>query len=282
MGPDKIIVAVAPVSHVGKVLPEETKNPLTATQVAEESIRAWNAGASLVHLHVRDETGEQVSDLSVFEKTIDLIREKSDIILQGSTGGVSTLSLEERCVCLNEPRVEMASLNMGSVNFGESVYINTIPDITYWAERMRGSRIVPELEVFNPSMIESSYELAAEGVLEEPLHFNFALGFHSSLQADPRHIAYLSSMLTGDAVWGFLHEGMRDFTVLTAALGLGAGVLRVGYEDGPFYGNGIPARSNAELVEQLVALIRLAGKEIATPKEARAILGLVDSRNGNT
>lgn len=276
MGIDRntVIVSVAPVCHVGGHLPAESRNPLTAEEVAAETIRCWNAGASMVHLHVRDEQGTQVSDLEVFGRTIDSIREKSDIILQGSTGGLTTLSLEERCVSLNDPRIEMASLNMGSVNFGEQVYINTIPDIRYWAHRMNETDVVPELEVFNPSMVESAYELLDEGVLSQPLHFNFTLGFPSSLSADPRHISYLASLLPPDDPWGFLHEGMTDFRSITAALGLGAQILRVGFEDGGYIRPDRPATHNAELVEHLVQLVIHAGKRVATPQEAREILEL--------
>jgi 3-keto-5-aminohexanoate cleavage enzyme len=168
----------------------------------------------------------------------------------------------------------MASLNMGSVNFGEDVYINTLPDIRYWAARMREAKAVPELEVFNPSMIESAYALRDEGVLVDPLRFNIALGFPSSLSAAPRHLTYLSGMLERDTAWGFLHEGMTDFRVLTAALGLGAQVLRVGFEDGGYIRPDRPARTNAELVEHLVTLIRASGKDVASPAEAREILGV--------
>lgn len=274
MGIDQntVIISVAPVCHIGSHLPSESENPLTAEEVSEETIRCWNAGASMVHLHVRDEEGNQVSDRGVFECTLDRIRETSDIILQGSTGGLTTLTLEERCVALDDPRIEMASLNMGSVNFGESVYINTIPDIRYWAGRMKETGVAPELEVFNPSMVESAYELRDEGVLADPLHFNFTLGFPSSLSADPRHITYLASMLRPDTPWGFLHEGMTSFRTIAAALGMGAQILRVGFEDGGYIYPEKPAKNNAELVEHLAKLVVHAGKRIASPQEARRIL----------
>ena len=117
----KIVVTVAPVCHVGKPVPEGSKNPLTPEEIAADVVACAEAGASMVHLHVRDLTGEQTFDMTQFSRTLDLIRQKSDIVIQGSTGGLSTLSLEDRSVCLSEPRVEVASLNMGSVNFGESV-----------------------------------------------------------------------------------------------------------------------------------------------------------------
>ena len=274
MSNSKVVVAVAPVCHTNKAVPEGSHNPLSARDVAEETVRCWNAGAAMVHLHVRDDDGEQVSDLSTFAATLDLIRAESDIIIQGSTGGVSELTLDERCVCLNEPRVEMASLNMGSVNFGRSVYINTIEDIEYWAKRIRESGARPELEVFNPSMVESALELRDQGILADPLHFNFALGFPSSLSATPGNIHYLVSMLEPGQHWGLVHEGMTNFTMLTAATGMGATVVRVGFEDGAMLTDGEPAPSNADLVERLVSIVRLSGREIATPAEARALLGL--------
>jgi len=118
-------------------IPAECNNPLSPDEIAEDVTNYAKAGAGMVHLHVRDQIGEQTFDLSVFRKTLDRIISKSDIIIQDSTGGISTLSLEERCVCLDESRVEVASLNMGSVNFGETVYINTLPDIRFWARKMK-------------------------------------------------------------------------------------------------------------------------------------------------
>ncbi|MEE1316202.1 MAG: 3-keto-5-aminohexanoate cleavage protein, partial [Prevotella sp.] len=119
----KIIVTVAPVCHVGKEIPAECKNPLTPEEITEDVLNCYKAGACQVHLHTRDLKGNPTFELDVFQQTINMIREKTDMIIQGSTGGLSTLSLEERCVSLNVPEVEVASLNMGSVNFAETVYI---------------------------------------------------------------------------------------------------------------------------------------------------------------
>ena len=141
----KIIVAVAP---VGREVAPPSINPLTPEDVAQEVIECARVGASMVHLHVRNSQGEQTEDITDFCKTLDLIRGSSDIIIQGSTGGLTTLTLEERCVSVTDPRVEVASLNMGSVNFGEDVYINRVPDIRYWAGRMAENKVVPELEIF--------------------------------------------------------------------------------------------------------------------------------------
>ena len=127
----KVLLTVAPVCHEKENPPKGVKVPYTPEEVAKEVLECARMGTGMVHLHVRDEKGKQIADLSHFSRTIDLIREESDIVIQGSTGGYAKLSLEERCVALNDPRVEVASLNMGSSNLGEDVYINTLPDIRY-------------------------------------------------------------------------------------------------------------------------------------------------------
>ena len=235
----------------------------------------------MVHLHTRDENGEQTFDLSVFSKTLDLISAKTDIVIQGSTGGVSDLTLEERCVCLEEPRVEVASLNMGSVNFGDAVYINTLPDIRFWAKRMKEKKVVPELENFDLSMVETCSRLAHEGVLERPLHYNFCLGpgMASNLSANVRNLGYMQSLIEPGSRWGFTHDGMKDLSMLLYAVSMGASVIRVGFEDSFYSAPGKPAPTNAVLVENLVMLIRRMGIEPATPVEARAILGIDKLRN---
>ena len=190
----KIIITVAPVCHVGKVIPEGCKNPLTPEEITEDVINCYKAGACEVHLHTRDLKGEQTFELDVFRDTIHRIHEQSDMIIQGSTGGLSTLTLAERCVCLDVPEVEVASLNMGSVNFGETVYINTLPDIRYWAQRLKETDTIPEMELFDLSMVETCSRLADEGVLERPLHYNFCVGpgNSSNLAATGRNLLHVS------------------------------------------------------------------------------------------
>jgi 3-keto-5-aminohexanoate cleavage enzyme len=272
--PRKVIVAVAP---VGRSVQPPAVNPLSPEEVASQVVDCSNAGAAMVHLHVRDKDGKQTEDLTLFSKTLDLIKRKSDIIIQGSTGGLSTLSLEERCVSLNDPRVEVASLNMGSVNFGEEVYGNRLPDIRYWARRMEESRVVPELEVFEVGMMPAVRELIREGALKPPYHFNFCLGFHWALPSDPRSLFFLASMLNGNESWGMVHDGMVDLSLLATALGMGATIVRVGFEDSIFYAPGKAAKTNPELVEKLVSLVRQIGFEVASPAEARVLLRTLKS-----
>jgi len=272
----KIVVTVAPVCHVGKEIPAGCFNPLTPEEIADETAACTEAGASQVHLHTRDLTGEQTFDLTVFSRTLDLIRQKSDIVIQGSTGGLSTLTLEERCVCLDEPRVEVASLNMGSVNFGESVYINTLPEIRYWAGRMKKAKVVPEMEIFDLSMVETCSKLADEGALERPMHYNFCLGTGtaSNLLDIPRNLWYMVSLKEPGAHWGLNNDQMQSLSMLACAISMGASVVRVGFEDSFYYAPGKLAPTNAVLVEKVVELIRAMGHEPATPAEARQIFGI--------
>jgi 3-keto-5-aminohexanoate cleavage enzyme len=269
--PRKIIIAVAP---VGRSVEPPAINPLTPRQVADEVIRCTRAGASMVHLHVRDTKGVQTEDLSAYSETLDRIRKSSDIVIQGSTGGLTTLTLEQRCVALNDPRTEVASLNMGSVNFGEDVYINRLPDIRYWAKRMRQTKTVPEMEIFDSGMLPTARTLVAEGAIKPPYSICFALGFHWTLAPDPKSLFFMTSMMKDPVPWGVVHDGMKDFKLLATAIGLGASLVRVGFEDSTFWAPGRAASRNAELVKNLAELVRLLGHEVATPTEARHILGI--------
>ena len=269
----KIILAVAPVAHMEKEIPAGVVNPVDPEMLAAEVIECQKAGASLVHLHVRDTSGRIVGDLGTFSHTIDLIRQGSDIIIQGSTGGVSDLSLDARSVAVEEPRVQMASLNMGTTNFNEGIYVNTFSDIRYWAGKMKKYGVVPELEVFDTSMIDTCLMLKEEGVLQEPLHFNFSVGFKGCIAARSENLFILKNLLPPGSSWSILHEGMSDFSMLASALAFGATGIRVGYEDGFSYQPG-KYMKNSELVAKASELIRYFGFEPATAEEAREMLGI--------
>lgn len=266
-----ILVSVAP---VGGQVAAPARNPLTPDAIADDVAAAARAGAAMVHLHVRDAEGRPTDDLAVFSETITLIRERCDIIVQGSTGGVGTLSREARCVSLNDDRVEVASLNMGSANVGETVYVNTLEDIRFWANRIRERRIVPELEIFEGGMLSNIPRLLTEGVLTSPFHVNFCLGFDGPLPADPLNLVFLKLILPTELRWGVIHDGMRDFQLLATAIGLGASLIRVGFEDSEYSAPDGIAPTNAELVANVVALIQQLGCRAATPDEARQILSI--------
>jgi 3-keto-5-aminohexanoate cleavage enzyme len=268
----KIIVAVAP---VGKEIEVPSVNPLLPEDVAREVVACTKAGASMVHMHVRDKEGAQTEDQTDFSATLDLIRQSSDIIIQGSSGGLSDLTLEQRCVALNDARVEVASLNMGSINFGEDVYINRMPDIRYWARRMEETRVVPELEIFAAGMLPAYMKLVEEKVIQPPYSIGFCLGVEWALPANAETLFFMKTMLPEKKVpWGVIHAGMNDFALLATAIGMGASFVRVGFEDSPFFAPGKAARSNAELVERIVSLIHQTGYEVTSCKEAREMLGV--------
>ena len=267
-----IILAVAPVAHD---LPKGCDCPVTAKGIAGDVIACAKAGASMVHLHVRDHEGYLSEDLSVYDETLKLIRAESDIVIQGSTGGASTLTREQRCVAVRHPDTEVASLNIGSTNFDDDVYINTILDIRYWANRMLEENVVPEMEVFDLSMIGTARRLVQEGYVKKPI-MSLAVGFENSLEAKAHHIDLMFTEMrtVPDAVIGFVQHKMTDFNLFRYALLNGADVVRVGFEDGHTRKDSSLATTNAQLVEDAVSVIHEMGFEIATPDEVRERFGI--------
>ncbi len=273
---NKVLVTVAPVCHVGKTVPAGSHNPLSPEDITRDVLACAKAGASQVHLHTRDLQGNPTFDLTVFQQTCDMIRRESDIIIQSSTGGLSSLSLEERCVCLNVPSVQVASLNMGSVNFAETVYVNTLPEIRYWAERIDKAQAVPEMELFDLSHVETCTRLADEGVLRRPMHYNFCLGpgASSNLSANTKVLECLLALSEEGSTWGLNHDSMPDLNFLITAVKMGANAIRVGFEDSFYYAPGKNAATNAELVGRLVELLHRNNFEVANVEEAKAMLGV--------
>lgn len=249
-------------------------NPLTPRQIAEDTIACVRAGASLVHLHVRDEQGRLVEDTSVFRTTIDMIRRETDVIIQGSTGGMSDLSAADRCTALQVEGVEMASLNLGSSNFGDGVYVNSPADIRYWAQEMKKRRIKPELQVFEPGMVETALQLQKEGLLDDPLLFSFSLGFPGAISATAKSCLFLSELIPCSAIWSVVHHEMNDFSLLAAALAMGASAIRVGFEDSLSLGGGQMAKSNLEIVSRIAQLVKDLGYRVMDASETRRMLGL--------
>lgn len=282
----KVIIEVAPVSSHG---PSIAGNPLSPEDIAADVYASAQAGASFAHLHVRDREGKPTEDLTEFSRTLELIRKKSDIIIEGSTGsrvresvdivpasasGAAELSLDERCVAIKDHRVEVATLNMGSMNFGEGIFINSFSDIRYWATKMSQANVRPELIIFDSGMINNAKLLAEEGYLIPPFLFNFTLGIKGAIPANVNSLHFLASLLPPRSVWGCVHTEMSDLSLLATAIGMGANLVRVGFEDSAFYAPGKAAKNNAELVGKVAEIVRLMGLETATPAEARQILGM--------
>lgn len=268
---DKLLVTVAPniPPYMAKDIPGLDLSPEC---IADEVVRAYNAGANIVHLHVWDAKGQPTTELSAFTRTVRLIRERCDIIIEGSTGGVNELSAAERSVSL-QTDVEMASLNPGSVNYDKGVYVNSPDDIAYWAQEMHRRRIKPDIAIFEVGMVANSLALVEKGWIEPPLLFSFVLGQQGAMPATPKNLLFLSETIPPNSFWGAVGHGGYDLQMSALAMNMG-GHARAGFEDNPYYRPGELAKSNAQLIERLVRLAREVGREIATPGEAREMLGL--------
>jgi 3-keto-5-aminohexanoate cleavage enzyme len=270
---DKLLLMVAPSIPAG-VASQIPGLDLTPEGISQEVIRACNAGACIAHLHVWDEHGLPTSDLSAFRRTIKLIREGCDIIIEGSTGGTHSTSVEGRSVAL-QTDVEMATLNTGTVNWDNDVYRNSPDDITYWAQEMQRRNIKPDLAAFEVGMIANSLELVARGWVHPPLFYTFILGQQGVMPASPKNLLFLSENLPQDSLWCAAGHGGHDLEVTSWAITMG-GQARIGFEDNPYYRPGELAKSNAQLIERAVRLGEEVGRCVATPAEARRMLGLAD------
>ena len=261
---EKVAIAIAPVSGAStRVYPHD---------VARDVLRCVDFGASIVHLHVRDLTGNLTKDVTQFERTIHEIRHKSDLIIQASTGGVSAMSIEDRCAPLYCTGVEMASLNVGSVNLGDAVYSNPRKDVEYCSREIVSLDITPEFEIFEIGMINNVLLLGETIPFKTPLLFNFVLGYPGSVPATVESMIALRQLIPKGALWAVTHFDRRDFSLLGAAVGLGAKVVRLGFEYSNFLDANTTAESNAALVEKLARLIRSMDRKVATPDETRKML----------
>jgi len=246
--------------------------PLTAQEVADEAARCREAGAAVVHLHVRTDAGDNTQASERFAEVTDAIRRKCDCIIQPSTGGAVGMSVDERAGPL-ATRPEMATLNCGSINFGDDVFSNSRPVIRQLAARLRAAGCMPELECYEIGHVEEALSLAAEGAIARPLHFQFVLGVRGAIPAREEVLRWMQSMLPLDATWGVAAVGRAQQPMTELAIRLG-GNARVGLEDNIYLDRGVLAEGSAPLVLRAAAYARSVGREPADPSQARAMLGL--------
>ncbi|MFI5005025.1 MAG: 3-keto-5-aminohexanoate cleavage protein [Solirubrobacterales bacterium] len=250
--------------------------PLTVEEIVEAAVESWRAGAAIIHLHARDETGTPIQDVAIYRTLIERIREREcEAILNLSTGSAGgRASIEERLACI-ELAPEMATLDCGSVNLGDDwVFCN--PYSTFLrpaAERMRELRIAVEIETFDSGMIRNGLRLMREGLLPGPGFWQLCLGVPGGAAPDLQTIGYLLSRLPEGAIWSTLGIGRHQLEVNVLSL-LYGGHVRTGLEDNVYYRRGELARSNAQLVERIVRLADQFGRPVATPDEARRLLGV--------
>lgn len=274
----KVIITVAPTGSI----PDRGDNPnipYTAQEVAAETVRAYEAGASVVHLHARDaQTGKPTSELEVFRSYLDEIRAACPIVTQITTGGGATtlgLSVEDRLRPVLELLPDSASLNAGSMNFGRALFPNTPDTIELYARRMKEAGVMPEFEAYDLSMINNvEYWVRRQGLLEPPYQFSFVMGVIGGIPATPKNLLAMREALDPTYRWQAIGIGRHQFTMGALGAMLGGG-LRVGFEDNVYLSKGVLAKSNAELVEKAVRLVRDLGLEVATLEEAREMLPLL-------
>jgi uncharacterized protein (DUF849 family) len=277
--------------------------PITVEEIAEEAIAAADAGASIVHVHVRDEeTGEPITDLDLFRQVAERVAAGCDAVVQPTTGGAPTMAPEERIRVVPELEPEMASCNMGSINFGLYQLVEKYDEFEYdWeADYLSGTRdlifrntfedletilpvfddhgTMPELEVYDVGHLYNAKHLLDRGILSTPLHIQFVMGIHGGIGASAKNLTHLvdvaDDLFGDDFSFSVIGAGRNEFPLGTQGVSMG-GNARVGLEDNLYLERGRLAESNAELVEKMVRLTReVTGRGVATPAETREFLGL--------
>lgn len=248
--------------------------PYTIEEIVREAKSAYDAGASIIHLHVRWDDGTPTQDTKRFQEAVDAIKAVCpDVIVQPSTGGAVGMTDLERLASTDiVPTPEFATLDCGTCNFGgDEIFINTDNTIFNFAKIMKEKGIKPELEVFDKGMIDIALKADRKGLLVHPLHFDFVLGVQMS--ATIRDLVFMVGSLPQGSTWTATGIGKSTWTIAAATIAMG-GHVRVGFEDNVYLEKGVLAKSNGELVARVARLSREIGREVATPDEARVILGL--------
>ncbi len=246
--------------------------PLTPEEVADEAARCREAGAAVIHLHVRNDDGSNTQSAERFAQVIEAIRRKCDCVIQPSTGGAVGMSIAERAGPL-ACHPEMATLNCGTINFGDDVFVNSRPDRRSLAVRIRAAGAMPELECYEVGHVEEALSLAAEGVLARPLHFQFVLGVKGAAPAREDVLQFLRTLVPQGATWGVAATGRFQQPLTELAMRLG-GHARVGLEDNIYLSKGVLSEGSAPLVARAAAYARSVGREPVDPARARTLLGL--------
>ena len=282
--------------------------PIKPKEIADEAVRSAEAGAAVVHIHARNpETGEADSSLELFEEILVSIKARCNAVIVPTTGGNAAMSLEERLRVIPRFRPEMATFNMGSMNYTahfvvesydrrgkafkydwersylestkDAVFKNTFRDLEYIIQLMYENDVKPECEIYDLGMVYNTAYLLRKNILRKPLQIQFVLGVLGGAAAEPKALQYLKDISDeqfgkNDFTWSVIGVGYpQEFHMAALSIIMG-GSVRVGMEDNLKLGKTVYAKSNAELVEKATKLVRLLDREIATPDEAREILGL--------
>jgi len=253
--------------------------PLSADELAAEALRCMQAGATVIHLHARDEHGQASQTTAHFGAAIAAIRAATSdgVIIQTSTGGAVGMSVAERAGplgCVGAEAPDMASLNVGTINFGDDVFMNKAADTVEMAARIRAHGAVPEIELYDAGHIDIAAQLLKDGHISAPLHVQFVLGVRGALSASRRNLEFLIERMQGLGVpfsWGAAGIGRHQLPMADLAVELG-GNARVGLEDNIYLDKGVLAEGSAPLVARAVEMCQKRGRKVATLAEARQLL----------
>ena len=271
---DKLIINCAITGS--RITREQTPYiPVTPDEIINSAVEASEAGAAVVHIHVRDlKTDLGTQDIGLFREVHEGIKARCNVIQCLTTSGIPGRNLpdDERLVSLGL-KPELGSIDCGTINMGKLVFLNSEDFVERAIREMLEKGIKPEMEIFEPGMIEFCKRLIGQNLINKPHYFGFILGSPSGAPANIRTLLTLIDSLPPDSLWFAAGIGRHQLPITSLATILG-GHVRVGLEDSIYYSAGVLAKSNSELVSRCVRIAREVGREVATPDEARSILGL--------
>ncbi len=268
---EKLIITAA-LSGAEVTREQQPALPITPEEIAAAAHECAKAGASIVHVHGRNDDGSPTQDKETYRKIINAIRERCDIIVQVSTGGAVGMSAEERLAPVTLSP-EMATLSMGTVNFGDDVFMNHPADMEIFAKAMQEYGVKTEFEIFDTGMLTTLHRWIKKGMVTCPMHIDLVLGIPGAMAGTPEALMYMTSQLPAGASWTAAGIGAAQLSLGTMAILLG-GHVRVGFEDNVYYRKGELATSNAQLVARIARISNELNRPVASPDEARAILGI--------
>ena len=252
--------------------------PITPEEIAQSCIECWRAGASIVHIHVRDlKTQLGTQDYDLYKRVVDPVREQTDLILSLTTSGIAgrNLPYEDRLIPLAF-KPELASFDAGSINLGGGVFSNPPDFLDVAAAKMLEAGVKPEIEIFDLGMAVTALNMNKRGQLESPMYFQFVMGTPWGAPGTPKALLHLLEHIPEESPWSVVGIGKAHLPMALIALVMG-GHIRVGMEDNVYYKRGVLAKNNAVFVERIARFAKEYGREVASPDEARTILGLCKS-----
>ena len=272
---EKLIITAAICG--AEVTKEQNPNvPYTVEEIVREAKSAVDAGAAIVHLHVRHDDGTPTQSHERFQECTEaILKACPNVILIPSTGGAVGMTPDERLDSTNTtPIPEMATLDCGTCNFGDEIFDNTMPTMRAFGKRMIERGIKPEYECFEMGHLDTILTMARKGeVPGAPMQFNFVLGVPGCTPATVDNLCWLVKNIPAGSTWTATGIGRHAFTLAAPAIVMG-GNVRVGFEDNLYLERGVLAKSNGELVDKVVRMAKLLGRQVATSDEAREILSL--------